>query len=537
MTALRLLLTLTLGGMVVAPAPAIGQIAASATIDTGTLAGTAEGDLAVFRGIPFASPPVGALRWKAPQPPAAWTGVREARTFGAACPQDDAHNEPWARVGPRSEDCLFLNVWRPQRAGRYPVMVFIHGGSFTYGAAGVPLYDGSALARRGAVLVTINYRLGRLGYFAHPALTREDPGGWLGNYGIMDQIAALEWVKRNITTFGGDPDNVTIFGESAGGGSVQLLMGSPAAKGLFHKAISQSGAGNSVLPPIRGGAVSAEMIGKAWADGLGLKDATPEQLRAVPVAELLKNGRAFPFLDGKVVTRSPGDYFHSREVARIPLMIGGNSNEASLNLKEEMIKPQMSDAFHELLAGYAARGGKTPAGALLAAEAGFLLPSYTIADWHAAAGNRTFAYYFDQVPVDQRTTAAGTDHGGEMEYVFGSQPVEHRWDANDKRVSKLAGDYWVSFAKTGDPNGAGAPRWLAVTSGPTTYLHIGATPRIERLMPLQVKARDLAMASSIKGWAATPKPNLGPLGRDAMTKPDLTPSTPVLAHNAKADRS
>ena len=506
MKALRLLLMVALAGLAINAGPALAQTGTKVTIDTGELAGAAEADLAVFRGIPFAAPPVGPLRWKEPQVPAAWTGVRQARNFGAACPQDEAHKEPWAQVGPRSEDCLFLNVWRPLRAGKYPVMVFIHGGSFTYGAAGVPLYDGTALAKRGAVLVTINYRLGRLGYFAHPALTKEDPDGQLGNYGIMDQIAALEWVKRNIAKFGGDAENVTIFGESAGGGSVQLLMGSPAAKGLFHKAISQSGAGNTVLPPIRGGAVNAEMIGEAWADSLGLKEATPAQLRAVPVAELLKNGRAFPFLDGQVVTRSPGDPFYTKEAARIPLMIGGNSNEASLKLKEAMIKPQMGDAFPELLAGYAARGSKVLAGDLLAAEAGFLLPSYTIADWHAAAGNKTFAYYFDQVPVDQRETAAGTDHGGEMEYVFGSQPVEHRWDKDDQRVSKLAGDYWVRFAATGDPNGGGAPRWPAVTGGPTAYLHIGAVPRVERLTPLQVKARDLAMASSINGWLATPKP-------------------------------
>jgi para-nitrobenzyl esterase len=506
MRALRLLFTFALAGLLVPAGPALGQAAPKVAIDSGELAGAAEADLLVFRGIPYAAAPVGPLRWKAPQTPTAWAGVRDARNFGAACPQDEAHKEPWAQVGPRSEDCLFLNVWRPKRAGKYPVMVFIHGGAFTYGAAGVPLYDGSALAKRGVVLVTINYRLGRLGYFAHPALTKEDPDGRLGNYGIMDQIAALEWVKRNIAKFGGDAGNVTIFGESAGGGAVQILMASPASKGLFHKAISQSGAGNSVLFPIRGGALNAEMIGKSWADGLGLKDATPEQLRAIPVAELLKNGRAFPFLDGKVVTRSPGDPFYTREAARIPLMIGGNSNEASLGLKEAMIKPVLGDAFPDLLAAYTARGGKIPAGDLLAAEAGFLLPSYTVADWHAAAGNKTFAYYFDQVPVDQRATAAGTDHGGEMEYVFGSQPAEHRWDADDKRVAKLAGDYWVRFAKTGNPNGGGAPRWPAVTSGPTTHLHIGAIPRVEKLTPVQEKARSITMADAIKKWATTPKP-------------------------------
>ena len=160
------------------------------TVNTGTLSGSAEGDLFVFRGIPYAAPPVGPLRWKAPHAPIAWTGTREARTFGAACPQGPEHKEPWAQVGTQSEDCLFLNVWRPKKAGKYPVMVFLHGGGFTYGASGVPLYDGASLASRGVVLVSVNYRLGRLGFFAHPALTREDPNGRLGNYGIMDQVAA-----------------------------------------------------------------------------------------------------------------------------------------------------------------------------------------------------------------------------------------------------------------------------------------------------------------------------------------------------------
>lgn len=489
--------------------PSADAQSAPVTLESGAVAGATEGSLTIFKGIPYAAPPVGALRWKAPQPPLPWTGVREARSFGAACPQGSEHKEPWAQVGPMSEDCLFLNVWRPTKPGRYPVMVFLHGGGFTYGAAGVPLYDGAALARRGVVIVTINYRLGRLGFFAHPALTREDPDGQLGNYAIMDQIAALQWVKRNIAAFGGDPANVTLFGESAGAGSVQILMGSPVAKELFHKAISESGAGGSALFPIRGGMLNAERVGEMWADSLGLKNATAEQLRAVPLADVVKNGRAFPFIDGKVVTHSPGEPFYSGEEMRIPLIIGSNSNESTLGgMTEGAAKALLGSDFAALRDGYVTMTGKPTAAATtdLAEDAGFVLPSFALADRHAANGSQAFVYYFDQVPVDQRATSAGTEHGGELEYVFDTKAAEHRWDAQDSAVSKLMGDYWVRFATTGDPNGGGAPRWPAVTTAPTAYLAVGAKTQAARLQPIQERTKAIAMADAEKKWAAMPKP-------------------------------
>lgn len=506
----RLLLAIGLPAALAAVPSASAQTSpAPVLLDSGSVRGSIEGSLTVFKGIPYAAPPVGALRWKAPQPAARWNGVRSVRSFGAACPQGSEHQEPWAQVGPQSEDCLFLNVWRPTRAGSYPVMVFLHGGSFTYGAAGVPLYDGAGLASRGVVIVTVNYRLGRLGFFAHPALTAEDPNGRLGNYGIMDQVAALEWVKRNIARFGGDAGNVTIFGESAGAGAVQVLMGSPVSKGLFHKAISQSGAGGSALFPIRGGALNAEKVGEMWAASLGLKDATVEQLRAVPLADVVRNGRAFPFIDGKVVVRSPGEPFYRGAEMRVPLIIGGNSNESSLGgMTEPAARALLGSDFAELLQGYVAMTGKAPAAAAidLAEDGGFVLPSFALADKHAAAGNRAFAYYFDQVAVDQRAGAAGTDHGGELEYVFGNKPAEHRWDAQDARVSKLMGDYWVRFARTGDPNGGGAPLWPAVTTLPTAYLAVGAKTQAARLQPVQERTKAAAMADSVRKWAATPAP-------------------------------
>lgn len=474
-------------------------------VETGKLEGVIEGSTQAFRGIPFAAPPEGALRWKPPVAAKAWAGVRDAAQYGAACPQARDHKEAWAQVGPTSEDCLFLNVWRPKRAGRYPVMVFIHGGGFTYGAAGVPLYDGRKLAERGVVIVTLNYRMGRLGFFAHPALTREAPDGQLGNYGIMDQVAALQWVQRNIARFGGDAKNVTLFGESAGAGSVQLLMGSPVGAGLFQKAISQSGSGNSLLTPIRGGAVNAEALGERWTDSLGLKDATADQLRAIPLNDIIKNGRAFPFIDGKVVVRDPGDSFYKQIQMRIPLMIGANSNEGSLiGNHSEFARPVLGDAYPDLLAEYAKRPGSTPTSAALdlAEDALSLLPSMTIADWQAKVNPDVYGYNFDQVPVDERPGSLGSQHGGEMEYLFGNIPAAGRWDADDQRVSTWMGDYWVRFARTGNPNGGGAPVWPAVTDQQTHYLKIGAETRAAALTPLEKRVQALGMAKAIEVWSA-----------------------------------
>ncbi|MES2452570.1 MAG: carboxylesterase family protein [Pseudomonadota bacterium] len=473
-------------------------------IDTGEIAGTAGEKTLVFRGIPYAAPPVGPLRWKAPAAASRWEGVRDASHYGAACPQAPDHKEAWAQVGPTSEDCLFLNVWRPKRAGTYPVMVFLHGGGFTYGAAGVPLYEGTHLAERGAVIVTLNYRLGRLGYFAHPALTREDPDGQLGNYGIMDQVAALKWVRRNIARFGGDPANVTLFGESAGAGVVQLLMASPVSTGLFQKAISESGSGGTALFPIRGGALNAEALGQRWTDSLGLRDATVDQLRAIPLAEIIK-GRSFPFIDGKVVVQSPGEGFYQRKQMRIPLMIGSNSNEGSLiGNNPEPAKAILGDAYPELLAAYAKRPGSTEKSAAidLVEDAASVLQSLFVADLHAAAGAKAYGFYFTQVPVDERAGSLGTQHGGEIEYLFGNKAAEHRWDAADEKVSRLTGDYWVRFARTGNPNGGGAPNWPAVSTQPTDYLVIGTDTHATKLTPLEERVQALALDDAKKHWAA-----------------------------------
>lgn len=471
-------------------------------IDTGDIAGTREGDVLAFRGIPYAAPPVGPGRWRAPAPAAAWSGVRDATHFGAACPQAPDHEEAWARVGKTSEDCLFLNVWRPATAGPHPVLVFIHGGGFTYGAAGVPLYDGANLARQGVVVVTINYRLGLLGFFAHPALTQDDPDGLLGNFGIMDQIAALKWVQRNAAAFGGDTGNVTLMGESAGAGSVQILMGSPLAQGLFHKAISESGAGGSILMP----RVAVEALSRGLTDKVGLKGVTAAQLRQLPVDKLLL--RSFPFIDGKVVVASPGTPFLRQREMKIPLLIGGNSNEATLFPGAEAAgRKEMGEAYDKLLAGYVAaqqgHAGSSP-GTKLAEDALMVLPSFSIAALHAAAGGAAYIYGFDQVPGNLRATSAGTPHGGELEYLFGNPDEGSVWDDADRKLSHTVQGYWLRFVRAGDPNGGGDPAWPRVGAGTLRYLYLGTPIKAEPLAPHREDLRRAQLTAATAKWQAEP---------------------------------
>ncbi|THD64790.1 carboxylesterase family protein [Phenylobacterium sp.] len=480
--------------------------APTARLDAGVVQGAADGDLLVFKGIPYAAGPSGPLRWRAPQPVPAWTGVRPATGFGAACLQPHLSDDPWAQVGPQSEDCLFLNVWRPAKveAGGDAVMVFIHGGSFTRGAAGVPLYDGSALAKRGVVIVTINYRLGRFGYFAHPALTAENAdGGRLGNYGLMDQIAALQWVQRNIRAFGGDPRRVTVFGESAGAVAVQMLTTSPAAKGLFVRAISESGGGTAAASPIRGTPLSGEAFGASWAKGLGLADATPAQLRAIPAADVLKPGPTGPMVDGVMMLRTPGDTYRKGEQLKVGLIIGGNSHEASLVGENVAVaKAGLGPAYDALLAEAKAHPTKAGAESDLITESLSTQPSRYLAERNAAAGLPAYSYYFDEVAGGDRAKAKGTDHGGELSYLFGTRIDKEVWDDTDRHVSQLIGDYWTRFAKTGDPNGAGAPRWAPVTKAASPFMRFDAAPHTEEATPLEGKIEDAAVAVAVKAWDA-----------------------------------
>jgi para-nitrobenzyl esterase len=478
----------------------------TAKLDSGVIEGAQAGDVLVFKGVPFAASTAGPNRWRAPQPVAPWKGARPAMTFGAACPQPHLSDAAWAKVGPQSEDCLFLNVWRPAKAakGGDAVMVFIHGGSFTRGSGGVPLYDGTALARRGVVVVTINYRLGRFGYFAHPALTRENPDGALGNYGFMDQIAALKWVQRNIAALGGDPKKVTVFGESAGAVAVQMLTVSPAAKGLFVRAIEESGGGTAAAAAIRGGPLTGEAFGASWATGVGFKDATVEQLRSIPAADVLKAGPVGPMIDGVLITRSPGDAYRKGEQLRVGLMAGGNSHEASLfGDNVQTVKPALGAAFPELLEEMrkAAHSKAGPESDLITQGAA-IQPARYLAQRNAAAGFTAYNYYFDQVAASDRAQAKGADHGWELSYLFGTRLEQETWDETDKDVSQLMGDYWVRFARTGDPNGAGAPRWEPVTKTASPLMVIDAHPHTAQPTPLEQKIEAAAVSGAEKAWDA-----------------------------------
>jgi para-nitrobenzyl esterase len=492
LVAIALMIPAALNGAVAPKAPV-------AVIDTGKLAGVRGDQVSVFKGIPYAAPPVGPLRWEPPAPAAKWPGTRDATQFGAACLQPSDHKEAWARVGPTSEDCLFLNVWRPSRPGKYPVMVFLHGGGFTYGAAGVPLYDGANLARRGVVIVTVNYRLGLLGFFAHPALTRADPDGPHGNYGIMDQIAALRWVRHNAAAFDGDPRNVTIFGESAGAGTVQILMGSPAAAGLFDKAISESGAGGAVLAPFS----QAEALGLRATDAVGLRDVTAAQLRAIPVEKLLH--RSFPFIDGRVVVASPGTAFARGREAKVPLMIGANSNEATLaSNNENAARTVLGPHYDQSLADYSAAPLANPrqkAPTALAEDALSILPSLSIAVMHAASGAPAYDYYFAQVPASRRAAEEGVAHGGELEYLFGNPDEGSTWDDADRNVSDQMENYWVRFARTGDPNGDSAAHWPRVNTAERPAFMVLSTPSSSTVLSAPREAvRKASLATSASGW-------------------------------------
>ncbi len=456
----------------------------TAKLDAGVIRGEAAEDLLVFKGIPFAAAPSGNLRWRAPQPVAHWDGVRPATAFGAACPQPHVSDEPWARVGPQSEDCLFLNVWRPAKAEQLPVMVFIHGGSFRAGSGGVPLYDGSALARRGAVIVTINYRLGRLGFFAHPAVSKENADGGLSNYGLMDQIEALRWVQKNIAQFGGDAKNVTIFGESAGGVSVQALMASPEAAGLFHRAISESGGGFTVAQQKK----AVETAGQQWAAKQGLTDATVEQLRALPVDKVTTLEAPGPMVDGRVLKDSPAKAFMQKTQADVPLLIGGNSNEFTLAGLSDVAKLTLGLSYGSLLKEYqAATHTRVGPEGDLAIQAVSSQPSRFLAERTAAKGQKAFTYYFTQQPASERSTKPGVEHGGELSYVFGTKLNAETWDAADEKTAKMVGDYWVNFAKTGDPNGAGAPTWEPVTAMSKRFMVLEANAHMAEPSPLEEK--------------------------------------------------
>ena len=480
----------------------VGTVAHSQTppqvrVESGELQGVVADGVASFKGIPFAAPPVGDLRWRPPQPAVRWTGVRQAAEFGADCMQGrfgppSAPGAPPARVP--SEDCLFLNVWRPTSAApvaKLPVMVWIYGGGFMGGSSASPGTSGVEFAKRGVILVSVNYRVGRFGFFAFPALSRERPDEPKGNYAYMDQIAALQWVKRNIAAFGGDPNNVTIFGFSAGGVSVHSLLASPLARGLFHKAIAQSGGSrDSVLTarPMREDGVdpnypvSAETIGITFARSMGIEgtdQAALASLRALSAEQVLRGAAApagvggppietTPVLDGKLVTETAETAYKARRQPRVPLLLGSNSADTAGNRIRATTKEQLFARFGQWSARAKAAydpGGTTDLATLVSRandDFGQAEPARFAANAFAANGSPVYLYRFSYVQTAMREQLrGGAPHGGEIAYVFGTLSAGRGGapTPEDQAVARMAQSYWVNFAKTGDPNGAGLPAW------------------------------------------------------------------------------
>jgi para-nitrobenzyl esterase len=438
-------------------------------IDSGVVIGRASATLESFRGVPFAAPPVGDLRWRPPQPAAAWSADRDASRFGPACLQPqrpDGRPNAGGYSGGTSEDCLNLNIYAARSAKHAPVMVWIYGGANVYGANALPSYDGAAFARDGVVLVEINYRLGALGFFAHPALTKAaGPGEALANYGLMDQVAGLQWVKRNIAAFGGDPRNVTVFGESAGGVDILALMGAPSAKGLFEKAIVESGGGWFPADSM----TAAEAKGAALAQKAGAPaTASAADLRAIPAETLVVHteGSLGPAVDGKFLTQQPEAAWAKGEVVHVPLIIGSNSFEASLMQSFRIPPEAYLSIFPPAVKTAYAKEADDDAGVANALFTDFAMgaPARWVAG-KASSGAPAWLYYFSYVRVAQRSRLPGANHASEIPYVFDSQDVIPGYSTEivdqDRALAKVMHACWVAFAKAAAPSCAGAPVWPA----------------------------------------------------------------------------
>jgi para-nitrobenzyl esterase len=480
----------TLAALLVASHVATAQV----KTDSGTIDGTTsqDGRVRIYRGIPFAAPPVGELRWQAPRPAAPWQGGRKATAFGNRCMQAPVFSDMIFR-DEVSEDCLYLNVWTPatQASERLPVMVWIYGGGFQAGSASEPRQDGEKLAGKGVVVVSFNYRLGVFGFFAHPELTRESGHNASGNYGLLDQVAALQWVKRNIAGFGGDPGNVTIFGESAGSFAVSALMASPLAQGLFHRAIGESGAfftarSGTLAPSTLAG---SEASGLKFAESMGAS--TLAALREKPAADVLQGaskgpGRWFaPTIDGYVLPRDVHTIYAEGKQSHVPLLAGWNADEVRSGIvlaKEkttaagfaERTRKQFGADAEAILKAYPAASDEEALESAASLGTDMFI-AYATWKWiemqRQTGGSPVYRYRFDRkIPIDPDTKVNGVPatagdigarHAGEIEYVFGALDSVPKvtWDEADRKLSDLMMSYWSNFARSADPNGPGLPKW------------------------------------------------------------------------------
>ncbi|HAJ76088.1 MAG TPA: hypothetical protein DCM64_06490 [Gammaproteobacteria bacterium] len=472
-----------------------GLLADSVVLETsqGALIGetTGPGDsVSVFKGIPFAAPPTGNRRWQPPADPSDWGGELVATAFGPNCMQEPYPENSFFYRPARltSEDCLYLNVWTAEQASaELPVMVWIHGGALTRGSGAPGTYDGTNLAQKGVVLVTINYRLGVFGYFAHPELIDESGNNAAGNYGVLDQIKALEWVQRNIAAFGGDPDNVTIFGESAGSWSVNLLAASPLAKGLFHKAIGESGARLDPRMTLDQAANQGASLGES------LNANSLAALRDVPALDLHNAAVASRFrtdgiVDGWVIPDQPFNLFSEGKQNKVPVLIGYNAEEGTTlgvlsripenddvhisrareiygDLADEYLQLYpASDLRKSTLDGYR--------------DGGFGWNSLTWVRMTANVDEDAYLYFFSHRPPGPRQDELGAYHAAEIAYAFNNtHTLRNPATAEDRQIADIMSDYWVNFARTGNPNGTGLPRWQPYTRANPNYVELNETAR------------------------------------------------------------
>lgn len=464
------------------------------TIESGQLEGTvnADGSVRMFKGVPFAAPPVGDLRWKAPQPAPKWDGVRKADKFGSACMQTNVFGDIYFRDAQPSEDCLNLAIWIPAKVKdtKIPVLVWYYGGGFVAGSNSEPRYDGENLAKKGIIVVSPNYRLGAFGFLAHPELTKESPHHASGNYGLLDQVAALQWVVKNIAAFGGDPKKITIAGESAGSFSVSALMASQLSRSLFQRAMGESGAffpskttGDLVLKSL----ADAEQFGVKFQESVGAKSLA--NLRAMPADKLLqdaaKENRGFgfgPIIDGYYFSQDPRTTYAHREQAEVPLLAGWNADEGKVMILfspkkptaasfAEQAKERFGDQSAEFLKLYPAENDAQAmqSAEQLASDDFIAYSTWKWIDMQRKAGQPVYAYHFEQVPKTKPGEMAGpipaiemgSKHAGEIDYVFQTLKLREgvQWAPDDLRVSDVMSSYWANFVKNGDPNGEDLPKW------------------------------------------------------------------------------
>jgi para-nitrobenzyl esterase len=455
-------------------------------IESGIISGkkSAGSEVFAFKGIPFASPPVGDLRWQPPVPPAPWQGVKIVDEFGPSPMQPDPEpfmvytSEFLIPKSPINEDCLYLNVWTEAKSPseKRPVFVWIYGGGFSSGGTACPIYDGEALAKKGVIVVSIAYRVGPFGFFAHPELTKESPNGASGNYGFMDQIAALRWVQKNIMSFGGDPNNVTIAGQSAGSFSVNVLCASPIAKGLFHKAIAESG---SVV--VKNERITSPSLANGEAAGVKIAEKLNAQsikeLRKIPASEILKTAQGMGqfITDGYILPEPVPDLFAKGRFADIPLLTGWNADEAFVfevmnkSAFQNMAAREFKNDAGIFLKHYPANTDEEAAASQIALSRDqiFGLSNYKWADIQSVRGkSKVYVYYFTRKPPATGDFVKwGAFHTAEVPYVFNNLKYFNRtFEPVDRQLAETMSDYWVNFMKTGNPNGNGLPKWPAYDS-------------------------------------------------------------------------